>query len=272
MSEPLTDIGVNLLNGQFDNDRDAVIERARAAGVTRMLITCTDLAESRLGRQFCSAHPDGFWCTAGVHPHNAKDVAPDWLEELAALASEPWVRAVGETGLDFNRNFSPPEQQLKVFDAQLRLAAAAGKPVFVHDRDSDGKVFELLSRYHDELAGVVVHCFTGTEEDLERYLNAGFFIGITGWVCDSRRGQSLRDIVTMTPLNRLLVETDAPFLRPHNAPPPPPGLERHKRRNEPALLGCVVAQLAELYEADEAEIAHATWQNASRLFDLPDPA
>lgn len=272
MSERLTDIGVNLLNGQFDHDREAVVERARAAGVTRMLITCTSLAESRLGSEFCRANPEGFWCTAGVHPHNAKEVGPGWLDELAMLASEPCVRAVGETGLDFNRNFSAPEQQLEVFAAQLALAARAGKPVFVHDRDSDGKVFELLSKHRGELAGVVVHCFTGTARDLQRYLEAGFYIGITGWVCDSRRGQSLRDIVTMIPLDRLLIETDAPYLRPHNAPRPSTGLKHHRKRNEPALLGCMVTQLAELYGTAEAEIAGATWQNASHLFDLPDPA
>jgi TatD DNase family protein len=272
LSQRLTDIGINLLNHQFDDDRKAVIERARAAGVTRMLITCTDIAESRLGQDFCQANPDGFWCTAGVHPHQAKDVSPGWLEELADLAAQPCVRAVGETGLDFNRNFSTPEQQLAVFDAQLTLAASAGKPVFVHDRDSDGKVFELLDRRHGTLAGVVVHCFTGTENDLRRYLEAGFYIGITGWVCDARRGQRLRDIVTTIPLDRLLIETDAPYLRPHNAPAPPAGLEHQRRRNEPALLGCVAAQLAELYGVGDADIALASWQNASRLFDLPEPA
>lgn len=272
MSERLTDIGVNLLNRQFQEDRQAVIDRAHRAGVTRMLITCTDLAESRLGQAFCQSNPEGFWCTAGVHPHHAKDVGPGWLEELAELAGQPCVRAVGETGLDFNRNFSTPEQQLAVFDAQLKLAANTGKPVFVHDRDSDGKTFELLSRYREKLVGVVVHCFTGTQTDLRHYLEAGFYIGITGWVCDPRRGGGLRDIVTIIPLDRLLIETDAPYLRPHNAPVSPEGPARHKRRNEPALLGCVAAQLAELYGIGEADIARASWQNASRLFDLPDPA
>ncbi|NIP16272.1 MAG: hydrolase TatD [Pseudomonadales bacterium] len=272
MIDRLTDIGVNLLSRQFDEDREAVVERARAAGVTRMLITCTDLAESSLGQAFCRANPDGFWCTAGVHPHHAKDVGRDWLDQLTELAKDPSVKAVGETGLDFNRNFSPPEQQLAVFDAQLTLAADTGKPVFVHDRDSEGKVFELLNRHRGKLPGVVVHCFTGTRLDLQLYLKAGFYIGITGWVCDARRGQDLRDIVTMIPLDRLLIETDAPYLRPHNAPAPPPGLEHHKRRNEPALLGCVAAQLAQLYGVDHADVAQASWQNASRLFDLPDPA
>ena len=271
---PTTDIGANLLHKQFDPDRDEVIARAGAARVTRMLVTCTNLEESLRGIELCRSRVgtgvDGLWCTSGVHPHDAKDTPTDWLQDLAGLAGNAEVKAVGEMGLDFNRNYSPHDRQIEVFRAQLQLACEIGKPVFVHDRDSDGMVFELLSEYADTLAGVVVHCFTGSREDLARYLDAGFYIGITGWVCDERRGESLRDLVPDIPLDKLLVETDAPFLRPHNAPASTTVARNHKRRNEPALLGSVIEKIAELIDLAPADVAKATHQNASELFDLPE--
>ena len=264
---PCTDIGANLLHRQFDPDREAVIDRAHAAGVTRMLVTCTDLDESARGIEFCRGRADGLWCTAGVHPHDAKHTEPGWLTRLADLAGNAQVRAVGETGLDFNRNFSPPERQIEVFEAQLELAVRIGKPVFVHDRDSQGKVHELLSRHARELCGVVVHCFTGASEDLVHYLDAGFFVGITGWVCDERRGQQLQDLVPDIPLDQLLVETDAPFLFPRNAPAQAVK-SPNKNRNEPALLRYVIEKVAQLRGCDPSAIAHATHRNASVLFGL----
>ena len=266
--EPCTDIGANLLHKQFDSDREEVIARANAAGVTRLLITCTDLSESARGIEFCRGRPEAVWCTAGVHPHDAKDVEAGWLARLADLADNPEVAALGEMGLDFNRNFSPPEQQIEVFRSQLETAAALGKPVFVHDRDSNGQVFELLNNYASELAGVVVHCFTGTGGDLAHYLEAGFYIGITGWLCDKRRGQPLRDLVPDIPMQQLLVETDAPYLRPHNAPAALNATD--KRRNEPALLRCVIEKIAELTGHRPAQIARASHENASVLFGLPE--
>jgi len=271
---PTTDIGANLLHKQFDPDRDEVIERAGAACVTRMLVTCTNIEESIRGIELCRSPVgtgvDGLWCTSGIHPHDAKDTPTDWLEDLTGLAGNPEVKAVGEMGLDFNRNYSPPDRQIEVFRAQIQLACEIGKPAFVHDRDSRGMVFELLSEYADTLAGVVVHCFTGSQEDLARYLDAGFYIGITGWVCDERRGQPLRDLVPDIPLDKLLVESDAPFLRPHNAPTSTAVAGNHKRRNEPALLGSIIEKLAELVELAPADVAKATHQNASELFDLPE--
>jgi TatD DNase family protein len=267
-----TDIGANLLHRQFDGDRDEVIRNAQAAGVKRMIITCTDLDESARGIEFCRKAADALWCTAGVHPHDAKDTGPDWLDRLAELADNPEVKALGEMGLDFNRNYSPAERQVEVFEAQLAIAAEHGKPVFVHDRDSRGQVYELLSQYASSLCGVVVHCFTGSREDLKRYLDAGFYIGITGWVCDQRRGQSLREIVTEIPLEQLLVETDAPFLRPHNAPINTDKAHQadNRRRNEPALLTFVIETIADLHQLDAARVAEATHRNASTLFNLPD--
>jgi TatD DNase family protein len=269
----MIDIGANLLHPQFDADREAVIERARAAGVNRMLVTATDLSMAEAAIRLCNDEADLF-CTAGIHPHDAKDapVDPEALgEQLRRLARAPAVRAIGETGLDFNRNFSPPEMQRRVFDTQLALAGELGLPVFVHDRDSGGAVYESLARHAANLSGMVVHCFTGSRQDLDRYLALGCAIGITGWICDNKRGASLRELVGRIPLDRLLIETDAPFLLPRNAPrnwqkTNAPGAS--SRRNEPALLSFVAAGIAEATGTPAAEIIAASSHNARQLFRM----
>lgn len=266
----IVDIGVNLLSRQFQSDQDAVIERARAAGVGGMLITATDLNSTKSAIARCSS-PDLF-CTAGIHPHNAGSAGSaneDWLQQLASLAQSPVVRAVGETGLDFNRNYSPVDIQIDFFRRQIELAQQINKPLFVHDRDSDGEVFKQL-QLAGSLPPVVIHCFTGNAVELDRYLAADYYIGITGWITDPRRGATLAELVTKIPLHRLLIETDAPFLRPHNTPTT--FISEHnlpakrKRRNEPALLPYVLDMIASHRPEAKTEIAAATTANASRLF------
>jgi TatD DNase family protein len=269
----LIDIGVNLLHPQFESDREAVVSRARDAGVVDMLITATDLELAHRAIEFSERHD--LYCTAGIHPHDAKDAPGDLAERLDMLAGSARVKAIGETGLDFNRNFSPPDDQRNVFEAQLELACSTGLPVFVHDRESDGAVFRALARHAGELSGMVVHCFTGTKTDLNRYLELGCHIGVTGWICDERRGGELRALVRDIPLDRLLVETDAPFLLPHSTPDDwhakhAPGA--HKRRNEPALLQLVVDRIAEEMGVEPDEVRIRTAENARLLFDLPDRA
>ena len=210
------------------------------------------------------------FCCRRQHP----GVEESFTDDLARLAQSDRVKAIGETGLDFNRNYSEPQIQREIFTSQLQLACELHKPVFVHDRDSNGEVFQHLQSAADDLSGVVVHCFTGSRADLERYIEAGYYIGITGWVCDRRRGEELRSLVSDIPLNKLLVETDAPFLLPQTAPADwhaQENVQASSRRNEPALLGYVVAQIAELHQCDSATIAEATMRNARALFDLPEP-
>lgn len=262
----MIDIGVNLLHEQFAADRERVLARAAAAGVTHVVLTGTDLEDSRAAAAYVAGTPrpgPTLSCTAGVHPHHAGEVPEDWLDRLRELAAHPSVRAIGETGLDFNRNFSPAAVQQRVFRAQLEVARDLAMPVFVHDREAGQQVASALRASALPADDVVVHCFTGAAADLERYLDFGCWIGITGWVCDRRRGEGLRALVPRIPLERLLVETDAPFLRPHDAPP-----DVHGRRNEPALLVYVVRRLAALYGMDEAALAERTAANARRLFRL----
>ena len=258
----MIDIGVNLANGAFAADRAAVIERARAAGVEAMIITGTSIEESRSA--VALADPAArLYATAGVHPHEAGSVAEGWLHQLAALAERPAVVAIGETGLDFYRDYSPRPAQRRVFRAQVELAVRTGKPLFVHDRDSGGETLAILGDYRGELGNCVIHCFTGTEEDLAAYLAAGYSIGITGWICDEWRGGELAALVRDIPPDRLMIETDAPFLLPRTMRPRPPS-----RRNEPAFLPYVAARLAECRGEEETAIRQLTHDNAERFFAL----
>ena len=259
----MIDVGANLLNGQFRGDLDEVLARARRAGVDHIVVTATTLQDARCAVELCARYPD-LSCTAGVHPHTAKDVDEGWQAQLRDLAANPCVRAIGEAGLDFNRNFSPREAQLSVFRDQVELAGELDMPLFVHDRDTDGAVFETLSGYGSLPDQVLVHCFTGSRADLERYLDAGYSIGVTGWLCDASRGGELRRLAPRIPLDRLVIETDAPFLFPQGATPP----SGRRRRNEPCLLPVIAQRLAELHELPVEELVRHTTANARRLFRL----
>jgi TatD DNase family protein len=263
--EPLVDIGVNLTAEAFAEDRDAVIARAREQGVLRQLVTGTDLAHSEAAIALARAHPGELFATAGVHPHDAARVPPDWLTRLEALARAPEVRALGETGLDFARNYSPPRDQERAFLAQLDLALSLGLPLFLHERDTEGRLLELLATRPGPLRGVV-HCFTADAAALERTLELGLHVGITGWICDERRGEGLQRLVREIPAERLLLETDAPYLLPRTLRPKP-----RSRRNEPGWLPWVVDQLARCRDEDPREVARTSTANACALFDLPAP-
>ena len=262
------DIGVNLLDKRFNADRDDVVARAHAAGVHQLLITGTDLASATAAARYCAQHqaadtaPDSkLASTAGVHPHNADDFTAATQAALAELLAQPQVRAVGETGLDYNRNFSTPANQRAAFVQQIELAVARQLPLFVHDRDSDGEVAELLERNGAEPSQVVVHCFTGDAKTLAAYNERGYYIGITGWVADPKRGQTLRQLVPTIPPTRLLLETDAPYLWPRNAPDKPKG-----GRNEPSYLPWVAQQIAAVSDWTMEDLASTTTANARRLF------
>lgn len=261
----LVDIGINLTHRSFDRDRDAVIARGEAAGVSHLVITGTSVDESRRAVALAKQRPGRSFATAGVHPHGAKDCDDRTLPALRELARDSV--AIGECGLDFNRNFSPPQVQERWFEAQLELAADLKLPVFLHERDAADRMLAILTRHRPRLAGGVIHCFTGTRATVERYLGLDLHIGITGWICDERRGASLVDAAPATPLDRLMVETDGPFLLPRvTLPNPPAGWDG--RRNEPAFLPAVVAGIARAMKRDAAEIAAATTRTAIAFFSL----
>lgn len=259
----MIDIGANLTHGSFQDDLDAVIERARAADVTRVVVTGTDLATSRAATELVGRHPGYLVSTAGVHPHDAKAVPTDWLDRLSELLDRPGVVAVGEAGLDFNRNYSPPARQRAVFDAQVELAVSRRRPLFVHDRQSGGAVLEHLRAHRPDPERVVIHCFTGTAGELDHYLSAGYLIGITGWICDERRGLTLRELVARIPDRQLMIETDAPFLQPRTIVPKP-----KSGRNEPAHLVWVARAVAQARDQSVADVARITRDNARRFFGI----
>jgi TatD DNase family protein len=263
LSLDLIDIGSNLTHDSFAPDRDAVMTRALQAGVRRQIITGADLAASREAAALAAAHPSRLWSTAGVHPHYAQSFSPSHRNELLELLSPKLVVAVGECGLDYFRNLSPPSCQREAFVAQLEIAAQVRKPVFLHQRDAHGDFAAILRDFEGGLKGGVAHCFTGGELELETYLALGLHIGITGWACDERRGLELRAVLPRIPADRLLIETDAPYLLPRDMNPLP-----KSRRNEPAYLPHIAATVARLRGESVEAVAACTTRNAVALFGL----
>jgi TatD DNase family protein len=255
----LTDIGANLTHASFHDDLEAVVARARAAGVSSVMVTGTTVLESRLAAEIADRFQ--FHATAGVHPHHARDCGPATIGELRELAKHPRVVAIGECGLDFNRNYSPHPDQEKWFIAQLELGLEVGKPLFLHSRDAHPRFAQIL-RQHG-VKNAVAHCFTGEKDELHAYLELGLYIGITGWICDERRGKHLLELVRGIPADRLLLETDSPYLTPRDMRPQPKA-----RRNEPAFLPHILKTVARALGRSPEEVAAETTRNAKTLFGI----
>jgi TatD DNase family protein len=265
----LIDIGANLTHDSFDADRDAVLQRAHAAGVAQLVVTGASREHSPRALALAQAHPGVLFATAGVHPHHAVEYTDECDAEMRALHAHAEVVAVGECGLDYFRDFSPRPAQRKAFERQLQIAAdlaAAGtpKPLFLHQRDAHADFVAVMRQYDGKLGAAVVHCFTGTREELFDYLDRDWHIGITGWLCDERRGLHLRELVKHIPANRLMIETDAPYLLPRTVKPAP-----SQRRNEPMYLAHIVEELARDRGEDVAVTAARTSATATAFFGLP---
>jgi TatD DNase family protein len=263
MKISLIDIGSNLTHDSFAADRDAVMARALDAGVRRQVVTGTDAASSNQAAALAAGHPAMLSSTAGVHPHHAQSFDAPLREQLSLLLRLPQVVAVGECGLDYFRNFSPPDAQRAAFIAQLEMAAASGKPVFLHQRDAHADFTAILKDFRGALCGGVAHCFTGGRDELEDYLALDLHIGVTGWVSDERRGQALREAVPHIPADRLMLETDAPYLLPRDLAPKP-----KSRRNEPWFLPHIAHAVAQLRGETLETVAASTTNNAIRFFGL----
>ncbi|WP_369935812.1 TatD family hydrolase [Xanthomonas tesorieronis] len=261
----LIDIGANLTHDSFDRDRDAVLQRARDAGVAQLVVTGASREHSPLALQLAQQHPGFLYATAGVHPHHAVEYTAECDAELRALHAHAEVVAVGECGLDYFRDLAPRPAQHRAFERQLQLAADTGKPLFLHQRDAHADFLALMRQFDGKLGPAVVHCFTGTREELFDYLDRDWHIGITGWLCDERRGAHLRELVKNIPASRLMIETDAPYLLPRTLKPLP-----KDRRNEPAFLAHIVEELARDRGEDVAATAAATTATARGFFHLPD--
>ncbi len=268
MNNPLIDIGINLINRQFKNDAAAVIKKAIAAGVYRMVLTGTSVPNSEQSAALARQYPDQLFSTAGIHPHDAKHFDGESIARLRALLQQPQVVSVGECGLDFDRDFSPRPMQEQCFEAQLQLAIETQKPLFLHERAAFERFVSIVNNCLSALPAAVVHCFTGTLAEAKTYLDRGLYLGFTGAITDARRFAHLEEVVKYVPQDRLMIETDAPFMLPKNVPGNllASGMER---RNEPAFLPYVAEKVAHIKKTTPDEIARCTSENANRFFGLP---
>lgn len=257
------DIGVNLMHRSFGSDREKVVESAGEAGVTPLIITGTSVRSSEAAVEYARGYPGRLYATAGVHPHDAASCGEHTLQTLRDLASEDAVVAIGECGLDYNRDFSPRDVQREWFANQIGLAAERKLPLFLHERDAHEDFAALLHAHRPDELPAVVHCFTGSEAELRVYLDMGLHIGITGWICDERRGLQLRELVRMIPTDRLMIETDAPFLTPRDLRPKP-----KDGRNEPALLPHIAAAVAECTGRNVKSVMEQTTETAKKFFRI----
>ncbi len=265
----LIDIGANLTNRAFSTDLNQVLNRAEAANVHSIIVTGTSLADSREALALTQRFPDLLYATAGVHPHNAKSFSTAVITSLRELASATAVVAIGECGLDYNRDFSPRDSQRNAFASQVELACELNMPLFLHEREAADDLVAVLDQVSGSLSSpsslppICVHCFTGDEATLDRYLERDYYIGITGWICDERRGRHLHQLVERIPANRMMIETDAPYLLPRTIQPRP-----KSRRNEPSFLPYVVNTIAKACGASPLEIANRTSSTAREFFGL----
>jgi len=260
----LVDIGINLAHSSYDPDRAAVLERARAAGVCQMVVTGSELAGIERAVELVRQYPGVLTATAGIHPHHASDHDAAATLSLRQWLARPEISAAGECGLDYYRNYSPRAAQLASFRAQLELAAACGKPVFLHQRDAHLAFIGVVKEFRPQLKRAVAHCFTGTVDEARACLDLDLHIGITGWINDERRGQHLREVVRFVPADRLMVETDGPYLMPRDLVPKPAS-----RRNEPMYLPHIVATVAAARGESVEQTALATTRSAREFFALP---
>ncbi|MFT6329625.1 MAG: TatD DNase family protein [Bermanella sp.] len=258
------DIGVNLLDRRFC--AADVIARAAEQSVDQLCVISSNLEETLAAQAFVQNHNDrvGFQqlvYTAGVHPHHADGFSADIVIQLNQLASDNNMVAIGECGLDFNRNFSTQENQLSAFEAQLVCAAQCNKTIYLHERDAFEQQIRLLKEYLPSIPNAIVHCFTGSTRQMEAYLELGCYIGITGWVCDDNRGIDLQEAIKYLPLDRLLLETDAPYLFPKNVKP-------RAKNNEPCFLPHVANKVADLKGIDVELLSEVSLENTYKAFGL----
>ena len=262
MSNQLFDIGVNLTSACFHDKESTVISSACESGVNQLILIGSDIPDSKAALKLASKF-ENCYSTAGIHPHQASTFGNESLSQIKALTTHNQVKAIGETGLDFNRNYSPPDDQLRCFEAQLQLAAELQLPLYLHQRDAHAPFIALLKQYRADICDAVIHCFTGSEDELKDYLALDLHIGITGWICDERRGLHLQDLVKLIPAEKLMLETDAPYLLPRDLRPKP-----KKGKNEPRFLPHILKTVSHCLNQQEAAIAEQTTHNAQRFFRL----
>jgi len=256
------DIGINLTNKQFYNEHEEIINRALDQGVEHMILTGTSVRGSKESAEIAEEYPEILFSTAGIHPHDAKSFNGESIAELRKLLKQDHVISVGECGLDFDRDFSPRPMQEKCYMAQLELAIEVNKPLFLHERSAFKRFNDITDEYLSQLPEAVVHCFTGTLDEAKTYLDKGFYLGFTGAISDEKRFKHLEDVIKYVPLDRMMIETDAPFMLPKNMP------RMQNRRNEPSFLPYVAQTIAHLKRISISDVADETTETARNFFRL----
>ena len=258
------DIGVNLTGSSFKKDTEQVVDRALQVGVEKLIVTGTNSLHSEQAIRLTELYESVCYATVGLHPHHASDYSSDLGSELRDILSHKNAVAVGECGLDFNRNFSTRQEQIRAFEAQLEIAIDLQKPVFLHQRDAHDDFVSMIKSCRSDLSQLVAHCFTGNTEEVNDFILLDMYIGITGWICDERRGLSLQQAVKHIPLDRIMLETDAPYLLPRDLK----GKPVEKGRNEPCYLPHIGQAVAKHMEIDEIQLTAAAYKNSRDFFKL----
>lgn len=251
------------MHSSFRKNREEIIENAEEVGVSKFIITGTNVQSSQTAEEYALNYPNVLYSTSGVHPHDAKTCNGETLARLEEIAENPCVVAIGECGLDYNRDFSPRDVQREWFEKQIELAEKLDMPLFLHERDAHEDMYAILERHEDMAKKAVIHCFTGTKEEAENYIDLGCHIGVTGWICDMKRGKSLQEAVEAIPSDRLMIETDAPFLIPKNFEVKP-----KKNRNEPKYLPHILNTIAYYKQEDAEKLAKEVTETTKKFFNI----
>ena len=257
----VADIACNFTSERFDKDLDEVINRAVANKITKFGLICSRMSDVNKLLKIYEQYSKNMFYTIGVHPHHANEINDDYLKKLKDEITSNNPHAIGETGLDFFRNLSSYEEQIYAFEEQIKIAIDTNKPLFLHQRDSHDDFIKILREYSSDINKAVVHCFTGTQEQLEDYLELDCYIGVTGWICDEKRNVELRKTIKNIPLEKLMIETDCPYLIPKNLPNKP-----KNNRNEPINLNHIVNEIAVLMEIDIDSLRKQTFKNTINYF------
>ena len=257
----LFDIACNFSSDRFEKDLNEVIKRAQANNVTKFLLVSASLKDAEKVNKIYQNNKDSCFLTIGAHPHHANEFNSSSPSEMKRLIDEYKPHSVGETGLDFFRNISSYEEQLFAFEEQIRIAIETNLPLFLHQRDAHDDFLKIISKYKNDISKAVVHCFTGTQKELDDYLEMEFSIGLTGWICDERRNIDLRKSLKNIPLDKLMIETDCPYLIPRNLNNKP-----KNNRNEPAYLPHIANEIALLINLDKDKLIDITYKNSINFF------
>ena len=257
----IADIACNFTSERFDNDLGKVVDKAVANQISKFGLICSRLSDIDKLLGIYNQYSSNMFFTIGVHPHHANEINDQYLKKLKEAVNLNDPDAIGETGLDFFRNLSTYEEQIHAFEEQIKIAIDTNKPLFLHQRDSHDDFIKILRKYSADFNKAVVHCFTGTQKQLDDYLELDCYIGVTGWICDEKRNVELRKTIKNIPLSKLMIETDCPYLIPKNLQEKP-----KNNRNEPCNLNHIVAEISALMDIDEGILRKETFENTKSIF------